>query len=113
MSIKILSEKPVTMAEVKSDLEKIKKKSEELNFRANKTYSYLQDFSTISEKKAKDLYATIEKLNIPRLKEEHIVKIIDTLPKYKEEVKSLLSGYTITVSTESAKKIADAVSASL
>lgn len=97
------------MAEVKDELAKIQKKEEELNFRSNKTYAYLQEFSKYSLTKTKELIAKIEGLKIPRLKEEHIVKIVDTLPKYPEEVKVLLSGYTITMTNESAKKIADAV----
>lgn len=97
------------MAEVKDDLSKIQKKTEELNFRANKTLDYLKEFSKKSLGKSKELYDAIEALNIPRLKEEHIVKIVDTLPKYPEEVKALLSGYTLTISNENAKKIAETV----
>jgi len=108
-NVKIIEEKPVMMAEVRDELSKIQKKSGELNFRANKTHAYLQEFSKLSLPKAKELSGIVEGLKIPRLKEEHIVKIIDTLPKHPEEVKNLLSGYTITISKESAKKIADAV----
>lgn len=109
-SYNILSEKPVTMFEVKDELTKIQKKNGELNFRANKTHAYLQEFAKLSGKKAKELFEAIVALDVPRLKEEHIVKIVDTMPKYAEEVKSLLSGYTITITTENAKKIADTVS---
>lgn len=108
-SFKVLSEKPVTMAEVKDELSKIKKKTEELNFRSNKTHAYLQEFSKLSSKKAKELYTEIEALEIPRLREEHIVKIVDTMPKHAEEVKSLLTGYTITITNDNAKKLADKV----
>jgi len=109
-SIKIIDEKPITMAEVKEALAKINKKEGELNYRANKTYAYLQEFSKFSLSKSKELREKIEGLKIPRLKEEHVVKIVDTLPKHGEEVKTLLSGYTITITKENAKKIADAVS---
>jgi DNA-directed RNA polymerase subunit F len=108
-NVTILNEKPITMAEVKEELEKIKKESGELNYRANKTHDYLQEFSKENFQKAKSLIKKIEDLNIPRLKEEHIVKIIDTMPKFAEEVKALLSGYTITISQENCKKIAEAV----
>jgi DNA-directed RNA polymerase subunit F len=108
-SFNIISEKPVTMAEVKDELSKIQKKVGELNFRSNKTHAYLQEFSKISRKKTKELFDEILKLEVPRLKEEHIVKIVDTIPRSSEEVKSLLSGYTITITNENAKKIADKV----
>lgn len=108
-SFKIIKENPVTMAEVKDELSKIQKKVGELNFRSNKTYAYLQEFSKLSTKKSKELFEEILKLEIPRLKEDHIVKIVDTLPKSAEEIKSLLSGFTITITNENAKKIADKV----
>ena len=108
-NIKVIEEKPITMAEVKDELAKVKKKAGELNYRANKTYAYLQEFSKFPLNKSKELIAKIEGLGIPRLKEEHVVKIVDTLPKHPDEVKSLLSGYTITMTKENAKKIADAV----
>lgn len=107
--VTILNEQPMSMAEVKDELGKIMKKKEELNFRANKTYDYLKEFSKLSNAKAKELREKIEALNIPRLKDEHIVKIVDTMPKAAEEVKVLLSGYTITISQDNAKKIADVV----
>lgn len=107
--VTITEEKPVSMAEVKEDLSKIMKAKGELNFRANKTFDYLNEFSKNSLQKTKELITKIEGLKIPRLKDEHIIKIVDTLPKYPEEVKALLSGYTITLSQESAKKIADVV----
>ena len=109
-SFNIINEKPVTMAEVKDELSKIQKKSGDLNFRANKTYAYLQEYSKLSTKKAKELFSALVALEIPRLKEEHIVKIVDTMPKHAEEVKALLTGYTITVTNDNAKKISDKVS---
>jgi DNA-directed RNA polymerase subunit F len=112
-TIKILNEKPVSMAEVKDELSKIQKKQEELNFRANKTYTYLQEFSKLSLNKSKELITKIEALNVSRLKEEHIIKIVDTLPRHTAEVKALLSGFTITLSNENAKKIADTVNSFL
>ena len=107
--VQIISEKPVMMAEVKEELSRIQKKTEELNFRANKTLDHLKEFTKKSLTKSKELYSAIEALDVSRLKEEHIVKIVDTMPKYPEEVKALLSGYTITISNENAKKIAETV----
>lgn len=109
MTVKVLSETPITMAELKEDLKKIKERDSELNFRANKTEEYLNMFSTMDAGKAVDLKAKIKKLDIPRLKEEHMTKIVDMMPATPEEVKSLLQGYTITVNNENLKKISDAV----
>ncbi len=105
----ILKEEPITMAEMKDDLKTIKKRDEELNFRAEKTQEYLDQFDVPKKKEAKDLFKTIEDLEVPRLKPEHIAKIVDIRPTTADEVKSVLQGYTITVSKENLKKIADVI----
>ncbi len=88
----------------------IKKRDGELNFRAGKTEEYLNYFATLKAKEADELAQKIRDLEIPRLKEEHIIKIIDLLPDDIEEVKLTLQGYPLTVTKENIKKIADVVS---
>ena len=105
----IIKETPITMAEIKDELDKIKKKIEKINFRAEKTEEYLHQFAQLNLAKSKELKEKLDKLNVPRLKEEHIVKMIDLLPGSAEEVKSILQGYTITVTNENLKKIAEAI----
>lgn len=105
----INSETPVTMSEIKDELKKIKKRDESLNFRAEQTEDYLNQFATLKTKEAKDLFKTIEELGVPRLKPEHIIKIVDMMPTEVDEVKMILQGYTITVTKDNLKKIADAV----
>jgi DNA-directed RNA polymerase subunit F len=105
----IIEEKPITMAELKDELKKIKKRDEELNFRAEKTQEYLDIFVTLKDKEAKELFKKVEALEIPRLKPEHIVKLIDILPASPDEVKLVLQGYTITVTKENLKRVADAI----
>ena len=105
----IIQESPISMADLKEELSKIKKKDEKLNFRAEKTEEYLNQFTILSLKKYQELKEKLEKLKIPRLKEEHIIKIVDLVPLSAEEVKSILQGYTITVTNDNLKKIADCV----
>lgn len=105
MNPKILSEEPMNIAHVKEELKKIKKRDEEPAFRTNKTIEYLNDFVSIKSADAKKLYEEIEKLDIPRLKDIHIHKIIDLMPTSVEEMKVILQGYTITVTKESMQKI--------
>jgi DNA-directed RNA polymerase subunit F len=105
----VTSETPITMAELKDELEKIKKRDNALNFRAEKTEEYLQAFGNIGDKEAKEIYKKIEALEIPRMRPEHIVKLIDILPATPEEVKLVLQGYTITVTKENLKRISDAI----
>ena len=105
----IINEKPISMAEIKDELEKAQKKKEKLNFRAERTIEYINQFTELSLKKSQELKEKIEKLKIPRLKDEHIIKIIDLMPETAEEIKSILSGYTVTVTNENMKKIAEII----
>ena len=102
-TVKIINEEPASMAELKGELEQIKKRDKELGFRANKTEEYLNQF--VKVKDIKDLVKKIDKLEIPRLKTNHIVKIVDVMPKTVNDMKVLLQGYTITVNNENLTKI--------
>ena len=106
----IISETPMNLVQVKDELQKIHRKEKELNYRAGKTYEHLKTAVKLSVKEAEELYASIEKLNIPRLKDIYIHKIIDVIPVRMEEVKIILQDYPITVSQENMKKIAEVVS---
>ncbi len=104
----IIKEMPITMSELAKEIKNIKKRDNELNFRAGKTEDYLNQIG-IDSKKSKKLYDKLTTLNIPRLKDIHIIKIVDLMPDDAEDVKAVLSGYTLTVSQDNMKKIAAAV----
>ncbi len=106
MKFKILSETAIPAAELKEKLEAISKE-DTLNFRANKTYEYLNEFVEMGKNDAEELIGKIKKLNTPRLKDEHIVKLADLKPKTAEEVKVILQGYPITISKENLAKLAE------
>ena len=102
-----ISEVPINSYQLKKELEKIKKRDGELNFRANRTEEYLNQ--AIIHKNAEDLFSKITQLNIPRLKEQHIHKIIDIMPTTANDLKVVLQGYTITINNDSVKKIIDTI----
>ncbi|MBI2138348.1 hypothetical protein HYU13_02070 [Candidatus Woesearchaeota archaeon] len=105
---KILSEKPMDLASMRQELEKIQKRDKELGFRSNKTFEYLNQFGAKSPKQ--DLIKKLQDLNIPRLKDIHFIKIADFLPKTVEDLKLVLQGYPITVNNDNLKKIVDFIS---
>ena len=105
--MQIVSETSMSMYQLKKELEKIKKRDSELNFRANRTEEYLHQIATL--KNSEELFEKIMKLNIPRLKEQHIHKIIDVAPTTVNDLKVVLQGYTITLNNESMKKIVDTI----
>ena len=105
--VQIISETPINIYQLKKELERIKKRDNELNFRANKTEEHLNQIATL--KNAEELFDKIMQLDIPRLREQHINKIIDVAPTTLNELKVVLQGYTITVNNESMKKIVDTI----
>ena len=109
MRYDISETEPVNLNEVKEELEEIKKRDKELNFRAQKTLEYAQQVAKLGKEKADELKKKLEGLKISRLKEIHIQKIIDILPTREEDVKVVLQGYNITLTKENYKKIADTV----
>ena len=105
----ILKEEPITMAEVKKALVNIKKRDEELNFRANKSEEYLNEFVTLSADKALELKKKLKALKISRLKNDQITKIIDLLPTTLDDIKVILSGYTLSLSKKDMEQVINVV----
>ncbi|MEK6983135.1 MAG: hypothetical protein AABX33_01050 [Nanoarchaeota archaeon] len=103
----IISESPINIYDLKKELERIKKRDNELNYRAAKVEDYINQVGVF--KNSGELFDKIIKLNIPRLKEQHVHKIIDLTPASLNELKVVLQGYTITLSNESMRKIVDAI----
>jgi len=109
----IISEAPLSTTELKSILKKNQKADEELNFRAGKALDYLDQFARLKATDYKSLYKKIEDLKVARLKDTHIIKILDILPTTAEEVKSVMQGYPVSLTAADQKKIADAIAASI
>ena len=104
----ILEEKPLSLVEVRHSLKNLQAE-EPLSFRAEKTNAYLEAFSLYSEKDAQELIGKIVALNILRLKDRHIVKIIDLMPKDLDSLRLLLTNETLTIKDEDLKKILDVI----
>ena len=109
MKFKIITEAPLGMYDMKEELSEIKARDKELSFRAQKTADYLDQMVTLSHSAAKSLATALTKLEVPRLKEQHILKLVDVLPTTSKDVKTVLQGYAITVTNENLKKIADTI----
>lgn len=107
----IISETPTNMVELKEELANIKKRGKEITMRVGKTEEHLNMFVNLSIAKERELFDKLMKLDIPRLKEVHINKIIDLLPNDINYLKTILQGYAVTVSNENLKKILDTIKA--
>ncbi|MBI1973108.1 hypothetical protein HYS50_03820 [Candidatus Woesearchaeota archaeon] len=102
--IEIISEKSLTLGEVKDMVAEIKKNTE-LGFRANKTMEYVELFAKQKSSEITEMKKKIEELNIIRLKEKVIAKIIDLQPTDTESLKMVLTTENITVKQEDLGKI--------
>lgn len=109
MNPKILEEAPISVYDLKKEIKKIAKRDTELSIRTGKTEEYINQFATLKDKDAEDLEKELISFEIPRFKEVHIKKIIDTMPESVEELKVILQGYTLTVTKENMQKIISAV----
>ncbi len=72
---------PVTLAEVKSIVDKMEEKEELKN--------YLKTFTKLNKDKADKLFEELKSMKDSRLKDEDLVKIVDFLPKDAEELRKL------------------------
>lgn len=107
MTSEILSETPISAYQLREELKKIKQKDTELNYRAAKAEEHLDH--TESGKNRDALIEKISKLNITRLREQHINKIVDIMPITIRDVKVVMQGYTINLNNENMKKIVEVV----
>lgn len=103
--IESLNEKPLTMVELKQKLEDIEKRDGSLNFRAKKAKEYLNQFATMKPAEMASLKEKIAKLDIQRLRDKHVAKIIDINPKDIDSLKVILSGESLTLKPEEINKI--------
>ncbi len=109
MKTTLVSEQPISIYDLKRSLEAIKKRDTELGFRANKTEEFLATFAKLDHKKADEIKKGIEALNIPRMKAEHICKLLDILPTDIEDIKLALNSYSVTITNENLAKISDVI----
>lgn len=107
--IEIISQTPLTLAEVKTKVDKLTSKSkEEPSTRIIKVRDYLNDFTHLKTEDIKELKQKLEALGIQRLKDRIIIKIIDIEPKTVDELKILFAGENVTLKMDDLTKILEA-----
>lgn len=109
MEPKTISQAPITLAELKEEVEKIKQRDKEPSIRITRMEDYLNAFVEISAQQGKELHSAISKLAINRLKDEHICKIVDLLPKTANELKLLMQGSAVSLTNDAINKIVETV----
>lgn len=78
----ILNAKPLTLGEVQ-DYAKHLDESKPM-------HAYLKAFAKLSKSDAHKLFSELQSINNPKLRDSHLVKIVDFLPKDSEELNKIV-----------------------
>ncbi|MBS3171007.1 hypothetical protein J4449_00170 [Candidatus Woesearchaeota archaeon] len=103
--IEVLEEIPISLPEVKEAIESINKKDKSLSPRETKVLDYISKVSNLKIKEFNELKKKLEESGVERLKEKHIVKLIDIMPKDIDSLKAVFSGDNVILKQEDLKKI--------
>ena len=104
-NIQVINEYPLTLVELKDKLVSIKKRDKELNDKGNKIKDYVDLFANLTSKKVAELKKKIMGLEISRLKDRHVAKIINIMPEEVDSLRTVFVGETVTIKPEDLKRI--------
>ncbi|MBI4176272.1 MAG: DNA-directed RNA polymerase subunit F [Candidatus Aenigmarchaeota archaeon] len=100
--MEVTESKFVTYSEAKKVLEE-KEKEKELGYEQKNALEHLRKFSKIGPKKTEEMYEELSKIS--KLREKHIVTIINMLPEDNDDLRVLFSGELDLTSDDKAKII--------
>jgi len=92
----IIDSQPLSMAEVSEHTES--SKESEINVKA-----FIKKFTKISPKEAREFRKKLEQLDYMKMKQTHIVKIIDLMPENAEDLNKIFT--EISLDEDETKKI--------
>ncbi len=107
MRTKIIEKEPLCLPEVNNILSKINKK--DFAPVQQKIFDFSKKFSKINKDKCSKLKKDLKDLGIARLSEEHIVQIVDIIPKDLGQLRSIFAGSKTTLTPEQLEQILAAV----
>jgi DNA-directed RNA polymerase subunit F len=100
----VISTEPVSNA-FAGDIIKKKAKEQELTYREEKVKDYLKNFQKLSKTDFEKARKELEALEIPRLDEMHLVKILDIGPQDGTELRAIVSHSGTVLVDENVDKI--------
>ncbi len=100
--MEIKGERFVSWSEAKKILEK-KSRENELGYEQKNALEHLRKFSSLKDKETNDMVDELKKIG--KLRERHIVSIINMLPKDMEDLRLLFANEIVTISEDDKKKI--------
>jgi len=96
----IRKSEPLSIPEVLGYLDKKNEKESNL-------IGFIEKFNDVKFKDAKQIKEKINSLNLMKLREEHIIKLIDFMPNNSEELNKILMG--VNLDEDETKKILDTI----
>ncbi len=100
--MKIIKKTPLTLAEIK---ELIENKTE--SKKVEMMREYINKFLKLNPDEAKKFREELKQLNIPKLDDEYIVKIVDIIPIDAEDIRKIFVGSHISLNQDEIQKILD------
>ncbi len=97
----IVERRPATVAAAREILSKVKKP----NYEQKAAFEYASKFAKLSAEDAGKLAQELAEAEIPRLKERHVVKLIDLMPGTADEIKSIFAKEDLTLSKDDIDKV--------
>ena len=108
---KVLSEEPLTFAEVKEILEAMRasaaESGSEMRYEKRKVLSHVTKFAKMNAKRSRELVN--ELLKMDKMNEEIAVRIADLMPKSESEVRAIYAKERFSLSKEDIERILDCV----
>lgn len=102
----ITSQKPIHPSLVLDEIEK-KASSRELSYREEKVLEHLKEFSKLSTEQFNSAYSELKSLEIARLEDAHLIKILEIMPKNGTELRAIVSHGGVVVVDEVVTQILD------
>ena len=109
MEANIIKKEAITLAEVAKIVQSLGTKTDRAEIQ-NKILDFSKDTAKLKIDKAEKLILELEAINVPLMTKEHVVQIVDILPKDMGELKSIFAGSKLTVSPENLKQMQDIIS---
>ena len=98
-----------TLGEVKEILESLSKEEKDDNKKAKTTLTYLKEFVKTKPDHAKKLKETLQNLNIIKLNQKYIAKIIDIMPEDAEDLRKIFVGEDFSLEQDEINTILEAI----
>jgi DNA-directed RNA polymerase subunit F len=107
--IEVLEEIPLSLVEVRESLEGVNKRDKEPLPKATKVLDYISKTNNMKLKEFNELKNKFHESGVERLKEKHIAKLIDIMPKDIDSIKAVFAGDNLILKQEDLKKILECI----